>query len=155
MKLRWHAEWIKDYPRNQFAPPFKTLIRLPGKYRFHRWTKALGTELIYQYRQNKGERKVEFVETMLRQAGSLEKVLKDKNKERVRDDFEKALDQLQEHLVCKSWVYNSDDHDKVFPGAKGWFTLWLGARVEMTPTDEIAQIMKKIAKESEKYRKKR
>ena len=148
LPMRWlitAGEWIKAYPREQFAPLFRALVELPVTYTPDRWAKAIGTELIWQYRQNEGQEKSQRVETMLKQACVLGEAQSDKNKKRVRDYFEKAMDRLQEADVCQSWEYNGSDIDQVESASRGWFSLWLETRVVVTPPTEVIQIMKQIA----------
>jgi hypothetical protein len=155
LPLRWQVtagDWIKNYPRNQFAPLFRALVELPGTYTPDLWAKAIGTELIWQYRQDEGKMQTQRVETMLRQACVLEEARREKNKGRARDNFEKALDKLQERGICTGWEYNSADFDRVNSTPKGWFDLWLQARVIVRPPPEITKVLKDIAKTKNRYR---
>lgn len=161
LSLRWQVtagDWIKAYPREQFAPLFRALVELPGTYTSDLWAKAIGTELTYQYRQDKGETKTQRVETMLRQAGVLESVREEKNKHRVRENFEKAMDTLEAHGVCESWEYHGGDYDEVEAATKkrrGWFDVWLSARVIVTTPPEITKALKKTITAGKKHQRKR
>lgn len=158
LPLRWlitAGEWVKAYPREQFAPLFRALVELPCTYTPDLWAKAIGTELVWQYRQNGGETKVQYVKTMLKQAGVLEEASQEKKKGRVRDNFEKALDKLQESNVCKGWEYNVADIDKVEDTTRGWFDLWLDCRVIVTPPQEITKALAATKKRKAQHRRKR
>lgn len=155
LPLRWlvtAGEWIKAYPREQFAPLFRALVELPGTYTPDLWAKALGTELVWQYRQDEGRVQVQRVETMLRQACVLEEARAEKNKGRARDNFEKAMDALQEYGVCTGWEYNGADIDQVEAKQKGWFGLWLQARVIVTPPAEVTKALERVAKTKKQHR---
>lgn len=155
LPLRWlvtAGEWIKAYPREQFAPLFRALVELPGTYTPDLWAKAIGTELIWQYRQDEGKVQKQRVETMLRQACVLDEARQEKNKKRTRDSFEKALDTLQKHGVCTAWEYNGADIDHVETTPKGWFNLWLQARVIVTPPLEVTKALANVAKTKKQYR---
>jgi hypothetical protein len=156
LPLRWlvtAGEWIKAYPREQFAPLFRALVELPGTYTPDLWAKALGTELVWQYRQDEGKVQVQRVETMLRQACVLDEARAEKNKGRARDNFEKAMDALQKYGVCTGWEYNGADIDQVEAKQKGWFDLWLQARVTVTPPAEVTKALERVAKTKKQYRK--
>ena len=155
LPLRWlvtAGEWIKSYPREQFAPLFRALVELPGTYTPDLWAKALGTELVWQYRQDEGKRQTQRVETMLRQACVLEEARAEKNKGRARDNFEKALDALQKHGVCTAWEYNSPDIDRVEATQRGWFDLWLQTRVIVTPPPEVTKALEGVAATKKRHR---
>jgi hypothetical protein len=154
--LRWKVtagEWTKNYPRTEFAPLYRSLIELPGRNTTDLWAKALGTELIWQYWQDEGNVQIQSVQKMLKQAGVLEKALADKYKQRVRDNFEKAMELLEEHGVCDIWNYNAEDDSKVIPGARSWFEVWLEARVEVIPPPVIERAMKEVAQAERKQQK--
>ena len=149
LPLRWQVtagDWIKAYPRNQFAPLFRALVELPGTYTPDLWAKAIGTELVWQYRQDEGKVQTQRVETMLKQACVFEEAYQDKNKGRARDNFEKALDKLQEHGVCVDWEYNGADIDRVDATQKGWFNLWLQARVIVRPPPGVVKVLENLVK---------
>lgn len=155
LPLRWlvtAGEWIKSYPREQFAPLFRALVELPGTYTPDLWAKALGTELVWQYRQDEGKRQTQRVETMLKQACVLEEARAEKNKARARDNFEKALDALQKHGVCTAWEYNSPDIDRVEATQRGWFDLWLQTRVVVTPPPEVTKALEGVAVTKKRHR---
>ena len=159
LPMRWlvtAGEWIKAYPREQFAPLFRTLVELPITYKPDQWAKAIGTELVWQYRQDQGKVQTQRVETMLRQAYVLEEAREERNKKRVRDSFEKAMDTLEEKGVCASWSYNGTDIDLVElkSNSKGWFDLWLQTRIVVTPPPEVTKVLKNITRKKKKYRRK-
>jgi hypothetical protein len=155
--LRWQitaGDWIKAYPRGQFAPLFRSLVELPAKCTPDIWAKSFGTELIWQFRQDKGSEKVQRVEVMLQQAGIWEEARGNANKKRVRDYFEGAMDKLQAFNICTSWEYNSADIDKVETTVKGWFDIWLQTRVIVVPNQEVKKAMEQIRKAEHSHRRK-
>lgn len=157
ISLRWKitaGDWIKAYPRGQFAPLFRSLVELPAKYTPDLWAKSFGTELIWQFRQDKGAEKVQRVEVMLQQAGIWEEACDNTNKKRVRDYFEGAMDKLQALNICTSWEYNSEDIDRVETKKKGWFDIWLQARVIVVPNQEVKKAMEQIRKAEHGHRRK-
>ena len=134
--MRWRlrpGEWAKNYPR-QFAPLYRALVELPAKQGKYTWAKALGTELTYHYREGRSPvpHKTLKVVTLLERACLLQEAHEMKNKKRVRDYFESAMETLQEIGVCKSWVYNAQDIDQVEAVSRGWFEVWLETRVNIT-----------------------
>ena len=153
---RWYVslgDWIKEFPRNQFAPLFLSLVRIPGHDGYFQWTKDLGIELIWQYRQDKKAEKIQLVRTMLKQGGLLTQVLKASNRSRSRDYFEKAMDLLKQYGICTSWQYRKQDIDNVeaVPLNGPWFELWLETRVVITAPPEIASAMKQIARKQDRH----
>lgn len=155
LPMRWlvtAGEWIKAYPREQFAPLFRALVELPGAYTPDLWAKAIGTELVWQYRQDGGRVQTQRVETMLRQACVLEEARAEKNKKRARDSFEKALDALKARGVCAAWEYDGSDIDLVENASRGWFEIWLQARVIVTPPPEVTKALEGVAKTKKRYR---
>jgi hypothetical protein len=139
--LRWKirpGDWIQEYPR-QFAQLYRALIQLPAKSGTSSWAKAIGTELSYQYRQDRlrGPVKTLFVSTILERSMLLDEAKKMRNKVRVREYFESALDLLKEKAVCKTWQYAGDDVDKIDSEGGWWFTRWLNCRVNITAPDSI------------------
>ena len=134
--MRWllrPGEWIKAYPR-QFAPIYRAIVELPAKAGPHTWAKAIGTELSYQYRQDRdrGELKKLKVRTLLERACLLEETLETKKKGRMRGYFEGAMDILREIGVCQAWEYESGGIDQVEAVSKGWFDRWLEVSVVVT-----------------------
>lgn len=134
--MRWRlrpGEWAKNYPR-QFAPLYRALIELPAKQGRYTWAKALGTELTYHYREDRNSvaKKTLKVVTLLERACLLHEAQGMKNKKRARDYFESALETLREVRVCEAWVYNAQDIDRIEIMSRGWFEIWLEARVEIT-----------------------
>lgn len=155
LPVRWKitaGDWIKAYPREQFAPLFRALVELPGTYTPDLWAKAIGTELVWQYRQDEGKVQIQHVETMLRQACVLEDARQDHRKGRVRENFEKAMDTLQRSGVCTAWEYSSPDIDRVEATTRGWFDLWLQARVIVTPPPEVTKALASVAKTKKQHR---
>lgn len=155
LPVRWKVtagDWIKAYPRAQFARLFRALVELPGTYTPDLWAKALGTELVWQYRQDEGKTQTQRVETMLRQACVLDEARREKNKGRARDNFEKAMDALQKRGVCTGWEYNGDDIDRVEATQKGWFNLWLQTRVTVKPPPEVTKVLQGVAKTKKQHR---
>lgn len=155
LPMRWQVtagDWIKAYPRNQFAPLFRALVELPGAYTPDLWAKAIGTELVWQYRQDEGKKQTQRVETMLKQACILDEVRQEKNKGRARDNFEKALDALQKYGICTGWEYNSADFDRIENTQRGWFDVWLQARVVVTPPLEVTKALTSVAKAKRQHR---
>jgi len=155
LPMRWlvtAGDWIKAYPREQFAPLFRALVELPGTYTPDLWAKAIGTELVWQYRQDEGKVQIQRVETMLRQACVLEDARQDHRKGRVRENFEKAMDTLQRSGVCTAWEYSSPDIDRVEATTRGWFGLWLQARVIVTPPPEVTKALASVAKTKKQHR---
>jgi len=135
------GDWIKHFPRT-YAPLFKALVELPAKAGANTWAKAIGTELVYQYRQdakNGGEVKVLKVRTLLERAVLLEEATSSRNKGRSRTYFEDALDILKREEVCAGWEYEPDDADNLEAkaGARGWVDVWLECRVRVTVPDRV------------------
>lgn len=135
------GDWIELYPRS-YAPLFKALVELPAKAGASTWAKAIGTELLFQYRQNtKNSSGVERlkVRTLLERAGRLEEATESRNKSRMRTYFEEALDLLKAEEVCAGWEYEPKDSDQLeaVAGARGWFAGWLECRVLITTPDNI------------------
>lgn len=145
--MRWKilpGEWIKDYSR-QFAPLYRSIIQLPAKAGTPSWAKAIGTELSYQYRQdrNKKPTKTLIVKTLLERAVLLEEAKDMQNKMRVREYFEKALDLLKEISVCGNWEYVSADINAVDSDNRLWFSKWLECRVNITAPEAILAALPK------------
>lgn len=135
------GDWIELYPRS-YAPLFKALVELPAKAGASTWAKAIGTELLFQYRQNtKNSNGVERLKvlTLLERAGRLEEATESRNKSRMRTYFEEALDLLKAEEVCAGWEYEPEDSDRLEAraGARGWFDVWLECRVLITTPDSI------------------
>jgi hypothetical protein len=59
--------------------------------------------------------------------------LPERNQQRFRDQFENALDQLQEDEVIAGWEYERDGELPL----RHWFQLWLGWTVRVTPPQAI------------------
>jgi hypothetical protein len=137
--LRWKVrpgDWIQSYPR-QFAPLLAKIVELPTTGSINTWAKVIGTELTYQYRQdrNRSVDKTLTVERLLMRAGVLAEVMdwsKNRNATRARQYLEKALDQLQSLGVCQGWEYNPEDFDALEVAGKRWFELWLSSRILIT-----------------------
>jgi len=135
------GEWIALYPRT-YAPLLKAIVELPAKAGINTWAKALGTELLYQYRQNaKNGPTTEKLKvcTLLAKAGHLQEATSSRNKSRVRDYFEGALDLLKAEDVCAGWEYEPGDADNLEAkaGTRGWFDTWLECRVLITTPERI------------------
>ncbi|MFA5551240.1 MAG: hypothetical protein WDA03_06435 [Trueperaceae bacterium] len=136
------GEWIKLFPR-LYAPLFRALVELPAKAGASTWAKAIGTELVYKYRQNAeksdGIERLK-VRTILDRAVLLEEATQNRNKGRIRTYFEEALDLLKAEGVCAGWEYAPEDSDRLeaVAGARGWFDVWLECRVLITTPDSIA-----------------
>lgn len=146
--LRWKVrpgDWIQWYPR-QFAPLLAKIVELPTTGAINTWAKVIGTELTYQYRQdrNRSALKTLTVERLLIRAGVLSEVMewsKNRNATRARTYLEDALEKLRELGVCAGWEYNSEDFDVLLNGGKKWFELWLSSRLTITaPSWLIAQL---------------
>jgi hypothetical protein len=149
LPMRWlirPGEWIKGYPK-QFAPLYRALVELPAKG-VNVWAKAIGTELSWQYRQNGGEAKTLRVRTLLEQTDLLADLLDEsRNRGRARNNLENALDVLQREGVCKSWEYHPEDIDAVErEGRRGWFDVWLEARITVAPPDQITGALSSVKK---------
>jgi hypothetical protein len=141
------GQWTLDYPR-QFTEVPESLIHLSGRSTRDQWAKALGMELAYQFRQDqkRDPRKTMRVATLLRRANVLSRAVDMRNKIRVRDYFEKALDTLQEHGSIVQWVYHSQDADQLDVDRDlnaPWFDIWLEARVRIDgPAEFVASLPK-------------
>ena len=102
------------------------------------WAKALGTELTYQYRQdrNRSPDKTLTVERLLHRAVLLTEVhdwARHRNASRARKYFEQAMEELQRLGVCAKWQYHAEDFDAIErSGVRSWFDVWIGARVIVT-----------------------
>jgi hypothetical protein len=138
--MRWQVrpgEWIKGYPR-QFAPLLAAIVELSAQGTVNVWAKALGTELTYQYRQdrNRNAEKVLTVRRLLQRAVLLPEVeewTKQRNARRAREYFDEAMDTLKNLGVCERWEYNAEDFDTIErAGSKRWLERWLEARVVIT-----------------------
>lgn len=135
------GEWIKLFPR-LYAPLFRALVELPAKAGASTWAKAIGTELVYKYRQNAeksdGVERLK-VRTILDRAVLLEEATQNRNKGRIRTYFEEALDLLKAEGVCAGWEYTPEDSDRLeaVAGVRGWFDVWLECRVLITTPDSI------------------
>jgi hypothetical protein len=139
--MRWQlrpGEWIREYPR-QFAKLYRSIIQLPAKPGTPSWAKAIGTELSYQYKQDRNPDPVKTlrVETILERSMLLEEAKSTRKKDRVREYFESALDLLKDVNVCKSWEYVTSDINAVDTGNRLWFTKWLQCRVKITAPETI------------------
>lgn len=151
--MRWllkPGEWIKDYPRH-YAPLYRAIVELPAKPGRPTWAKAIGTELSYQYRQDrdrKQDKKLKVV-TLLERACLLDEAREAKNKKRVRDYFEGALDLLTDIEVCERWEYNGSDIDHVDRVKRGWFNLWLETHVVVTAPAHIVEALPKLGTPSQ------
>jgi hypothetical protein len=148
--MRWlvrPGEWIKGYPK-QFAKLYRALVQLPAKRGTHSWAKAIGTELSYQYKQDRRIDRVKTlkVATLLERACLMEEVTAMKNRRRARDYFEGALDLLEEIEVCSGWEYEGSDIDKVEARKRRWFETWLECRVKVTaPAAVVDQLPERAA----------
>ena len=135
--MRWQVrvgDWIRDYPPRTYAPLYRALVELPVKAGVPLWAKNLGTELCFQYRQDRNRtlRKVLTVETLLTRACLIDQARESKDRHRSRTYFEGALDALMEIGVCTTWQYESngvDALDDLSASQKGWFEKWLALRV--------------------------
>lgn len=149
--MRWlirPGEWIKAYPR-MFARLYRALVELPAKRGVNTWAKSIGTELAYQYQQDRrgGPQKVLKVETLIQKAGLMHELVKDtRNRGRARDYFEKALDTLKDIGVCEKWEYDFEDIDaldlETGPGQK-WFDTWLETRVRIQEPNWLSESLPK------------
>lgn len=160
LPLRWQVtagDWIKAYPREQFAPLFRALVQIPTRHTPNLWAKAIGTELTWQYRQDGARPQVQRVKTMLRQAGILEQARQDRNKGRVKENFEKALDVLYEYGACSGWDYDDADSERMDEAAMNrvWFDVWLEAKVTVTPPPAIAKALGGVDEKRDKAAKRR
>jgi hypothetical protein len=155
--LRWKVrpgEWIQWYPR-QFAPLLAKIVELPASGTINTWAKSLGTELTYQYRQDRSRSidKTLTVERLLLRAGVLNEVMdwsRNRNATRARAYFEKAMDELQNLGVCERWEFHPEDFDALeASGNKRWFDLWLSSRIIVTAPqwliDRLPELEKKTA----------
>ncbi len=139
--MRWlvrPGEWIKGYPK-QFAKLYRALVQLPAKRGTYSWAKAIGTELSYQYKQDRrnGRVKTLKVATLLERACLMEEVVAMKNRRRARDYFEGSLDLLREIEVCSGWEYEGSDIDEVETRKRRWFETWLECRVKITAPEAV------------------
>lgn len=142
-------EWIRHYPR-QFAPLFKTLVELPAKAGVSTWAKAIGTEIVFQYKQNSarstGVERLK-VKTLLERSLLLEEAATSRYKGRMRDYFEGALSLLSESEppVCGGWEYDPEDSDRLeaVAGTRGWFDVWLECRVCVTVPQNVKEALQK------------
>lgn len=146
--MRWllkPGEWIKSYPRH-YAPLYRAIVELPAKPGKPTWAKAIGTELSYQYRQDRDRRqdKKLKVATLLERACLLEEARSAKNKKRVREYFEGALDLLEQIGVCEGWEYAGRDIDPIERTKRGWFDLWLEVHVVVTAPAHIVAALPKL-----------
>lgn len=137
------GDWIKHFPRT-YAPLFRALVELPAKAGANTWAKAIGTELAYQYRQNaRNSVRVEKlkVRTLLERAVLLEEATANRNKSRMRANFEEALDILKAEEICANWEYEPGDADalEARAGVRGWFDIWLECRVHFTAPERITE----------------
>jgi hypothetical protein len=143
--MRWlvrPGEWIKGYPK-QFAKLYRALVQLPAKRGTYSWAKAIGTELSYQYKQDRrrGRVKTLKVVTLLERACLMDEITGMKNRKRARDYFEGSLDLLREIEVCSGWEYEGADIDEVETRKRRWFEKWLECRVKITaPENVIAEL---------------
>ena len=146
--MRWFikpGEWIKSYPRH-YAPLYRAIVELPAKPGRPTWAKAIGTELSYQYRQDrdrKQDKKLKVL-TLLERACLLDEAREAKNKKRIRDYFEGALDLLTDIDVCEKWEYEGSDIDRVDRVKRGWFNVWLEAHVVVTAPAHIVEALPKL-----------
>ena len=147
--LRWQlrpGEWIKGYPK-AFAPLYRTIVELPAKPGKFTWAKAIGTELSYQYRQdrNRSPEKVLKVSTLLDRACLMDEASGNKNKGRIRTYFEEALDILAENGICSGWHYRATEIDAVDARHRGWFESWLEVHVIVIAPELIIRSLPKIS----------
>ena len=146
--MRWllkPGKWIKSYPRH-YAPLYRAIVELPAKPGRPTRAKAIGTELSYQYRQNRDRRQAKKlkVTTLIERACLLDEARGSRNKKRIRDYFEGALDLLAEIGVCERWEYHGPDIDRVERVKRGWFDLWLDAHVVVTAPAHIVDALPKL-----------
>ena len=150
--MRWQirvGDWIKDYPPRIYAPLYRALVELPVKSGRSLWAKNIGTELCFQYRQdrNRSARKVLTVEKLLVRACLIEEARHSKDRSRSRDYFEGALDILTDIGVCTAWEYepaSADSLDDSSASQRGWFERWLSARVVIVAPDEIVKSLPSV-----------
>lgn len=150
--MRWQlkpGEWIKSYSKS-YAPLYRAIVELPGKSGTPTWAKAIGTELSYQYRQDRDRSplKTLTVRKLLERACLLEEAARSRNKGRMRQYFEEALDLLQSKRVCEGWQYRPEDINRVEAKYNDWFKGWLECRVDITAPQEIISKLPKLSNAS-------
>jgi hypothetical protein len=152
--LRWKVrpgDWIQSYPR-QFAPLLTKLVELPTTGSINTWAKVIGTELTYQYRQDRN-RSADKTLTVERVLTEVMEWSKNRNATRARSYLEKALDQLQSLGVCERWEYNAEDFDALETAGKRWFELWLSSRILITAPKWLIEQLPNLEKSQAKTKK--
>lgn len=117
-----------------------------SEYDYYRnfWEKRIGNYLawIWRSRQNNADFLVPLtVETLLSQ---IRDEKENKRPQSIRNRLEKALYNLENDLVIKSWQYKEIDED-VLTG-KNWFESWLKHKLIIEPPIEILEEYAKIKK---------
>lgn len=133
------GEWAKFFPRS-FAPIFRGLVELPANSATNVWTKQLGTELTYWFRETAGDPSLtRLIEVrLLLQRASLEQEVQElreqKNLNRAIERFESALNLLKQIGLHDQWEYEAHSSALMddMQGRPGFAEVWLGAVVQLT-----------------------
>lgn len=133
------GEWVKFFPRS-FAPIFRGLVELPANSATNVWTKQIGTELTYWFRETAGDPTLtRLIEVrMLLQRASLEQEVNElreqKNLNRAIERFENALNLLKQIGLHDQWEYEPGSSALMddMHGRPGFAEIWLGAVVQLT-----------------------
>lgn len=138
------GEWASYFPRS-YAPIFRGLVELPANSATNIWTKQLGTELTYWYRETARESsRTRYIQVKaLLQRASLEREVMElheqKNLNRAIERFEAALDQLGAIGLHERWAYegHSAAHLDQMQGRPGFSEVWLQSYIELVIPEEF------------------
>lgn len=133
------GEWAKFFPRS-FAPIFRGLVELPANSATNVWTKQIGTELTYWFRETASDPSlIRLIEVqVLLQRASLEQEVRElreqKNLNRAIERFESALNLLKQIGLHDQWEYEPRSSALMdqMQGRPGFAEVWLGAVVQLT-----------------------
>lgn len=131
------GEWMA-LSRRSFVLVPNALIRLGTRHLADRWTKSIGMELCFHYREDRrrGAQKVLRVGGLLDRAGlmaDVERKRASRNAVECRELFEHALDQLVEFGLIVDWQYRGGEPVVPVLHRRQWLPDWLDAYIEWTP----------------------
>lgn len=160
----YHAIWevaLGGWSRlisRSYAPMFKALVELPARAGVGRWSKRIGTELVFLYRQDaKSRSRVKRIKclSLLSRAGlmsEIEEMRLRNHGPRARRYTEEALDKLVGIGVIKHWQMAPESEARIEAGSgtPGNFDTWLHAILEIAVPDEINNLLETVVLKSKK-----